>query len=105
MIHVIVNTGSGFRRAPVISDNLIGDINSAYIRAYQELARATYIVMSRTLELPHDPVEGHAVISDSFAYQPLGIFGRHVITSRTITLTPTSAMDSITLEQYRDMVI
>jgi len=102
MIHVIVNIGTGSRRKPsVISDDLIGDENSAIIRAKQELAKSSYLVSTRVLEVPHDPAESHAYVTTSFSYQPLGITGRHTIVARAITLSPNWCGDSLTLEQYK----
>jgi len=102
MIHVLVNVGTGStRKAPVISEALIGDEASAIIRATQELAKSAYIVFKRTLEVPHDPNESHAYVTTSFSYQPLGISGRHTIVSRSITLTPTWCGESLILEQYK----
>jgi hypothetical protein len=105
MIHLIAKVGGGLKTAEVISDDLISDLTSANIRAGQELADSTYIKMVRTLEFPHEPNGDHAIFTSNLAYQPLGIYGVHVVTSRTITLTPTSSMDQVTLEQYRLMEV
>lgn len=106
MIRVIVSYGSGDRKAPVIDDELICDMASATIRAKQELAEYMYIHMSRTLEMPHDPSAGiGGDFTGEFAFQTLGIYGNHIITERTMTFSPDSAKDSVTMEQYREMVL
>lgn len=106
MIRVIVKYGSGDRKAGVISDALICDEATALMRAKQELAGYTYIKMSRTLELPHDPSGGlGGDLTDEFSFQTLSIYGRHIITGRTMSLTPTSAKDSVSIEQYREMFL
>ena len=106
MIRVILSYGSGDRKAAAISDGLIVNVATATMRARQELAKYTYIHMARGLSLPHDPHEAAAgVITDEFSYQKLGIYGRHLVKSRTINLTPTSAMDNIEIEQYREMIL
>lgn len=106
MIHVIVSYGSGDRPAAIISDQLIADEASAIIRAKQELARYTYIVTARSLSVPHDPEEKMpGELTEDLSYQPLDIYGAHLITGRTMTLTHTSCTDEISLEQYREMVL
>ena len=106
MIKVTVRYGSGDRKAPVLSDGLIPNQATALIRAKQLLAEYTYIVMDRTLRVPHDPSGGVGGSStEEFSYQPLDIYGAHRIVSRTITLTPTEATDDLGIEQYRGMVL
>jgi hypothetical protein len=105
MIHLIVKVGSGQKRGAVITDPLIPDLTTANIRARQELAKSTYITVTKTLALPHDPLESHACYTNSFSYQPLSIYGTHVITTRTISLTPEGGADAVTLEQYRIMEV
>lgn len=105
MIHVIVSVGSADRKAPIINDSLIPDEGTANIRAQQELAGYTYIRMARSLSLPHDPGESHGVMTGYFSFHPLGIFGKHAIVSRVISLTPALAQDTVELEQYREMIL
>lgn len=106
MIRVIVKYGSGDRKAGVISDSFISTEACALMRAKQELANFSYIKRSITLEMPHDPDGGLAGdTTDDFVFQNLSIYGRHVIMSRTITLSPTGAKDSVTMEQYREMYL
>ena len=106
MVKVTVSYGSGDRKAPVVSDSLIPDQATALIRAKQLLAEYTYIVMDRTLSIPHDPSGGVGGAStEEFVYQPLEIYGKHRIISRSINLTPTSATDELGIEQYREMIL
>jgi hypothetical protein len=105
MIHIVVTYGSGDRKSGTITDSLIPDKGTALIRAHQELAASSYIAVTRTIETPHDPAGEHGVLTDELSYHPLAIYGRHLITSITTTLSPTSAKDSIVLEQYREMFL
>jgi hypothetical protein len=106
MIRVEVKYGSGDRKAAVISDPLITDDASAMMRAKQELAEFTYIKMSRTLNVPHDPRAGiNGDVTEEFAYSPLGIYGSHIIMSRTMNFSPESATDDVSIEQYREMIL
>lgn len=103
MIRIVVKVGTGTKRLSPISDALIPDDVTAYIRAKQELAKSTYFSIKRTLVMPHDPAGEHGVITEDFAYQPLSIYGRHVITNRAVSLTMDGAVDTIIVEQYRIM--
>lgn len=106
MINITVSYGSGDRKAPVVSDSLIPDQATAMIRAKQLLAEYTYIVLDRTLSLPHDPDGGVGGAStEEFVYQPLEVYGTHRVVSRTINLSPTEAKDEVKIEQYREMVL
>lgn len=106
MIRVVVKYGNGDRKAAVISDPLITDEASALMRAKQELADYIYVHMTRTLSVPHDPAAGiNGEHTGEFAYQPLSMYGNHIIVARSMTFTPTSATDEVTLEQYREMVL
>ena len=106
MIKVTVSYGSGDRKAPVVSDSLIPDQATALIRAKQLLAEYTYIVLDRTLNLPHDPSGGVGGSStEDFVYQPLDIYGKHRVISRTINLSPTESKDDVQIEQYKEMIL
>lgn len=106
MIRVVVSYGSGDRKASAISDSLISNDAAATMRGKQELAEATYFKMSRTLSMPHDPSgEINGETTGEFVYQPLGISGNHVVTSRTMNLSPESATDEVSIEQYREMIL
>jgi len=106
MVHIKVKYGTGDRKAPVISDSLIPDEATATIRAKQELAKYTYIVQNRTLAMPHDPIGGvGGDFTGNFTFQRFSIYGTHLITSRTITLTPSSAKDEVQVEQYRELIL
>lgn len=104
MIRLIVRYGDGSRKAPVISDSLIPNIGIATIRAQQELAAFSYIVVARDLSLPHDPNAGiGGDHTNEFIYQPLNIYGNHLITSRSINLAKEGCTDTVSIEQYREM--
>ena len=58
----------------------------------------------RTAPSPADKL-GWQLAVHSYTFQRFSIYGTHLITSRTITLTPSSAKDEVHIEQYREFIL
>lgn len=104
MIRVVLRYGKANRVGPTIDDPLVSTTTAAMRRGEQELAASNYIIFEKSVTTPHDPTEQLCGTETSdLTYGRLGIFGVHALISRTINLSPTSATETLGLEQYREM--
>lgn len=104
MISVKVEYGNKDRKASKVTDDLIEDSYAARHRAIQELYSHVKMIHARTLAVPHDP-SLEIGTKRNFDYSDLGIFGRHLVLSTTIEITPESVSNTVEIEQWSDIPV